>query len=264
MFLNNKKVKRAVRDWIHLNFRGVRGHGIDAFIGKVVDIRTAEKRRLEKEGRPYSKVFANVYSGVSLDIEAVVGSMQGKVACREGCSYCCKSEKICVSIEEIYMISMVIFNDLSGDEAENVARLVETVARLATSKDTKNIYNEGRGAPCVFLKNDTCSIYAQRPMACRSYLSLDNAPCESRLRDGGLGQKVAVVSQPLKPRALEIAFWEVVRPNAIKYEINAVFRYIVSNRKLFEKLVKEELGDEDLTEYLKHEGGAIPITVVVN
>ena len=46
MFFKNKETKRAVRDWVRQNFSGVQGHGLDTFIGKVVDLRSSQKKRL--------------------------------------------------------------------------------------------------------------------------------------------------------------------------------------------------------------------------
>lgn len=77
------------------------------------------------------------------------------VACRKGCSACCKMN---VSISSV--------------EAERLAvvsrRKMQTLHRPIK-------HEEGRfaGVPCPFLTEDVCSVYDSRPYACRAHFSFD-------------------------------------------------------------------------------------------
>lgn len=83
---------------------------------------------------------------------------RGLVPCSRGCDGCC------------HMPTMLI-----AEEAAVIAR--ETGAQLATpaawfaGEDAEA--SPHKGVPCTFLHNGACSIYAQRPMACRLHIHLD-------------------------------------------------------------------------------------------
>jgi Fe-S-cluster containining protein len=87
---------------------------------------------------------------------------RGNVACGQGCSECCN--------QPLYI-----------PEAEAQVIAEETGAPLAKPPATayRNGANGGQedrtfiGVPCVFLKNNACSIYDSRPMLCRLHYSVD-------------------------------------------------------------------------------------------
>lgn len=86
-------------------------------------------------------------------------------ACRAGCSHCCH-----------------IPVTLSTTEAQLIA--AETGVVLSGFKGRKraggNPEKPGYGNPCPFLSEGRCSIYAHRPLICRTHLNMDEDPllCE--------------------------------------------------------------------------------------
>lgn len=83
---------------------------------------------------------------------------RGLVPCSRGCDACC------------HMPTLLI-----AEEAAVIAQ--ETGAHLATpaqwygGEDPET--SPHNGAPCTFLRQGACSIYARRPLACRLHLHLD-------------------------------------------------------------------------------------------
>ncbi|MFZ5427038.1 MAG: YkgJ family cysteine cluster protein [Thermodesulfobacteriota bacterium] len=96
-------------------------------------------------------------------------------ACAEGCSWCCHSHLVAMPHEAVN-----IFQNLPGTlDAAAAARVREHCARVASA------WNAGKArevigsyfAPCPFLKNGRCSIYAFRPIACRNWFSRSVEAC---------------------------------------------------------------------------------------
>lgn len=78
--------------------------------------------------------------------------------CKKGCSYCC-SYYVTISDIEIQFI-------------ENNNKDIKRKKQFSTDK-------KGVGTPCLFLKNDICSIYESRPYVCHRHVMFtpDNSVC---------------------------------------------------------------------------------------
>lgn len=80
------------------------------------------------------------------------------IACGKGCSSCCKMN---VTISQI--------------EANHIAEKTGLKSKqLTTSKTHRPDMFLGR--PCMFLKDDTCTIYDVRPFVCRKHIWFDTSP----------------------------------------------------------------------------------------
>jgi Fe-S-cluster containining protein len=79
-----------------------------------------------------------------------------QVACRKGCSHCCH---VPVAV-------------LQG-EANLIADEIGVPAQQLTHTRIPSERGYGYHMACPFLVQDACSIYAHRPMTCRTHLSLD-------------------------------------------------------------------------------------------
>ena len=93
---------------------------------------------------------------------------EGFVACGKGCSHCCH-----MNIK------------LTSTEAERLGAQIGRVPLKITStvQADEKAYN---GTPCPFLAIDhSCSIYAHRPLACRTHASfeVDNKKCHPSVMD---------------------------------------------------------------------------------
>lgn len=96
-------------------------------------------------------------------LEHVSGSLD--VTCSKGCSWCCGDNP----------------RGVSGVELMGVLRVTDVSAQDAAQDFEKLHQKHGDAAwpvlklkrrPCPFLKDGACSVYADRPMACRSFFSV--------------------------------------------------------------------------------------------
>lgn len=123
--------------------------------------------------------------------EAIVEDNHGpdspKLACREGCGWCCH-QAVLVTAPEVFRI----IEYLRGmDEASRTA-ILDKLRRL--DGRTRGLTPQGRGklrAPCAFLSEDgRCNIYSARPFACAKFTSVDVKDCirgyQNGFRDGSV------------------------------------------------------------------------------
>lgn len=124
----------------------------------------------------------------------------GSVACKRGCSHCCH-----------------IKADVFTFEANRLWKLYkrdqdERVAEQATYEQQDYLKKSRDQAACVFLKNNECSIYSQRPYVCRNlYVYTPPAHCDERTYPGA--QSAQYTS--LKNMILESILWRLLEFKSI-------------------------------------------------
>ena len=96
------------------------------------------------------------------------------VACKIGCAKCCELG-VSVVAEEAIVIGRQVHRDAALKE--------QVLSRIEKNQDARKSYRAIpdialAGTPCVFLKEGQCTIYAIRPMGCRSHHSYDAKACE--------------------------------------------------------------------------------------
>lgn len=117
----------------------------------------------------------------------VMGKGYGDVsACKSGCSHCCK-----------------IPVPISHGEAMVMGKALGLVP-LPTAMHG-GAPEPGDWAPCTFLKDDQCSIYAHRPSVCRSHLNLDQDDLLCRPVPGATVPVAYLDVTPLKTVGVAIA-----------------------------------------------------------
>lgn len=93
----------------------------------------------------------------------VVAALRGrKVACRQGCTVCCRTQG------DIAAFPL----ELTGISWYCTERLEGTARAAVRSQLEKHI----RGGPCPFLVAGSCAVYEVRPMACRQF-TVFGKPC---------------------------------------------------------------------------------------
>lgn len=103
-----------------------------------------------------------------------------RVACGEGCTACCH-QSVAATIAEAALIALRLADPADPRRA---AILEAADARAAQGPRERR----RAAAPCPLLVEDRCSVYADRPLMCRSVLSSNAASCHASLahvREGG-------------------------------------------------------------------------------
>ena len=107
-------------------------------------------------------------------------SLKDRIACREGCAWCCYSQ-VRASVPEVLRIAEYLRTALSQDD------LAATCQRLAAldekTRGMSNLQRAEAALPCALLVNDRCSVYSVRPIACRKYHSADASVCERSFKE---------------------------------------------------------------------------------
>jgi Fe-S-cluster containining protein len=97
-----------------------------------------------------------------------------KIDCKKGCSWCCHQPVFALDYELDYL-KFHINNKFSTEEQKNISKkATEKWEKLKGLKDEELINSK---IPCPLLKNDSCTVYEVRPVACRIYLSKNVNTC---------------------------------------------------------------------------------------
>lgn len=103
-------------------------------------------------------------------VSQVAGAVAPHAACKAGCAGCC---------HQPVMLTLA--------EAQLIAR--ESGARLAQpARWRREPAEEFTGAPCPFLVDSRCSIYAHRPVACRLLFNMDKDALQCQIVPGAATQ----------------------------------------------------------------------------
>ena len=96
------------------------------------------------------------------------------IDCKRGCSWCCHQPVFALDYELDYLKVAVekSFDTETISDIQEKAK--QKQAKMGTLKGDE-LMNAKH--PCPLLKDNTCSVYEARPMACRIYLSSDVKSC---------------------------------------------------------------------------------------
>ena len=112
--------------------------------------KTLRKDRYQKE--PF-KALEALYDLLN----RVYAHTDGLIACKKGCSYCCHMQVIVTQVEADFI----------------AARSGVAAKRLTTPGNPNSGYWINAAKPCPFLRVNQCSIYAYRPVNCRTHVSFE-------------------------------------------------------------------------------------------
>ena len=140
----------------------------------------------------------------------------GDIPCRMGCNYCCKDERIVLTEKEAVLAVQHVEQALS---LEQKTKVVASILAAGQTSDQASV-------PCAFLIDERCSIYASRPLACRSYFSRSVSSCHDFFVD-----KSKTPQRFSAPKMVEMAVREVTRAakHSKLYEINTLMQRIYAD-----------------------------------
>lgn len=134
--------------------------------------------------RTLTEVAAAV-SEFSDQAQAIVADTYGpRLACGEGCSYCCRKPGVLVTLPELLRL-IVQVESLDEDARRRIVeRAHDYVARTAGHGPDEPT---DESVPCPLLEDERCTMYAIRPLVCRGYNSTSVAACRMAHRDSRYG-----------------------------------------------------------------------------
>jgi Fe-S-cluster containining protein len=109
-------------------------------------------------------LYSNMTSGADLLSEA-------PIACGRGCAHCCYIPWVDASPAEVLFVAKAI----SPAERRQVAEAVAAKSERVRGKSLQE--RAGIITACPLLKDGACSVYAARPLACRTLVSTDSGTC---------------------------------------------------------------------------------------
>lgn len=192
------------------------------------DSRTAARDRANAELR---KLVGRIHESVDA---YHAEHMDPRVTCREGCAHCCETVVFADSAEGLYIVA---------NEAEAVRRAMPRIVEQERILDRTFTPSEIAALPyagetsspelvdvgaryrdlrmkCAFLDDsDRCSIYASRPLACRTHFSLEE-PERCAIRHGTqriwntparLGAQIELLAEAVQLRGgVEVGFFQSI------------------------------------------------------
>lgn len=132
--------------------------------------------RLSGEGSPRSAVEAATLASAILDKTLQKMPQTASFQCAKGCSYCCHSA-VAASAPELFRIARLLD---AGDAAAKAAVLTRAKARSATTVEAAMAMRSS----CPLLVDGSCSVYKERPMGCRQFVSTNREGCRTAFEQG--------------------------------------------------------------------------------
>jgi Fe-S-cluster containining protein len=112
--------------------------------------------------------------GLNDSILALAQRQNIKVACQNGCHWCCH-QAVYANSYELHFLSEQMKKNFTLEALSSLIRFTENKCAQTSVLNEKEILKFK--SPCPLLKNGSCSIYSARPMACRIYLSKKIESC---------------------------------------------------------------------------------------
>ncbi|MCZ2442787.1 MAG: YkgJ family cysteine cluster protein [Flavobacteriales bacterium] len=128
----------------------------------------AESKVKEAENAAFRKHLLKIpFPEVDRMLHDIAKEVEARIDCRE-CANCCK----------------VLEPDVSSDEIQRLKNLSSQpdfeMKQIMTEPDTSVLYMKAK--PCVFLKNNLCTLYAHRPASCADYPHLQQIRSKFRMK----------------------------------------------------------------------------------
>lgn len=173
------------------------------------------------------------------------------LGCVKGCNFCCRQRVAAFAPEGVVLANKIFAADKAADKAfaadkaaDKAEALAHAIARNAAETADLDAFGFSlRNSPCVLLENDICSVYANRPVACRGQASFSRKACEDSL-GAGAGAEIPFSGVHVELR-IELI---VVMAAALKsrgyvwkrYELNSLLHAIRKTTTPDSKLLRDE------------------------
>src|SRR5579862_3645472 len=98
------------------------------------------------------------------------------VACRAGCSHCCRHMFVTTVIPEVLNLAQTIQSTYTAERRAALDQRIEAYWEIAQAVPAPT-RAAGVQRPCPLLENDLCGAFEARPLACRRHNSIDVEAC---------------------------------------------------------------------------------------
>ena len=103
-----------------------------------------------------------------------------KIACREGCSWCCRGPQVLASAHEVLDLAAWMKEHFSAEEIQAThERIASAILQFDRECEGHDPLRPAPRITCPLLQDDRCSVYPARPLPCRGWHSLDVARCQA-------------------------------------------------------------------------------------
>lgn len=119
--------------------------------------------------------------------ESVEPSTRGRLACQQGCDFCCYPP-VSASVPEVANIVAYISSQLSTEQQQRLTFRVGQVYQQV--HPMSGAQREATSVACPYLENGRCSIYPVRPLACRGFNSTSVSACQKAYDEPDKGHAV--------------------------------------------------------------------------
>jgi Fe-S-cluster containining protein len=120
---------------------------------------------------------------------ALAANLIKPVACASGCAFCCF-----LNVEVTIFGAVAIAAFVKNSRPDLASALRDTAPKVAGLSAAQRAASQ---VACAFLQNDnTCGVYAVRPLSCGSYFSFDAGACEQDRKSGDASVSIPVYGLP--------------------------------------------------------------------
>ena len=119
------------------------------------------------------ELLYDAIDGLNESIIALAERQKTGVSCHKGCHWCCHQAVFANSYELHFLEGYIKKNFV--EQLSDIIERTEAKYSVTSKLDEEEILRYK--SPCPLLKDDACSVYAARPMACRIYLSIKLETC---------------------------------------------------------------------------------------
>jgi len=149
------------------------------------------------DGDRATKAASIAHAGFERSLAAHFDANRAKVACRQGCAFCCHTY-VSVLAPEALRAARAVTTLRQPDRDAAIERIRAADGRTrGLDPDAR----KGQWLACPMLIDNRCSIYTARPLACRAEMSINAADCETVV-GGSEGQ----VTAPAFPVQLKVMY----------------------------------------------------------
>ncbi|WP_372772930.1 YkgJ family cysteine cluster protein [Mangrovibacterium sp.] len=127
------------------------------------------------------KAFLNCVQDAYLAIDGLIDSILAmaqkqdiSVDCKKGCAFCCH-QAVYANSYELHFLGNFINQNFSAEQKEQAKTLAHEKNKITSGLSDEDVLHYK--SPCPLLKENACSAYRARPMACRIYLSMKLESC---------------------------------------------------------------------------------------